>query len=473
MPTTEDSTVWIKIRPNDGTIDADAWATSNSFGLDYIAPSSVGVPTFGTITSTSIIINKPTVATEAGSGLYQWQTRRDSATELGLTAIATTEITDSSLSENTQYTYDVQFKDTATNLGNYGTTALKYTLADTPTNLVGTVTTDSITLTVDELPNATSDSSGYYFYRNNGSPNSGWIQTNTWNDTSILCNNRYTYYVKYRNGDGTETSALSLVKDSNPCGAVVMLFTPPAPVVSEFKTVENITQNVMPESVSPESVSNINDISPVVENEAIESINARENLIVKIISEAVEFVKGKLDNILKKVGLKRNLAKEQKTVVDYVKPLVLDVKNVSNKITNSITNFISYGTETTINLRENERVGILNSYKKAYKKLPEGENDWQDVIKIANGRFPSAKSFKKEEEAIEIFTIIYKRLPDFKNNNDEATVKIMSYGIRPKDRNLNSEKFAINIFKEIYNNLPETNQDWDIVRAIAYSGATR
>jgi len=45
--------------------------------------------------------------------------------------------------------------------------------------------------------------------------------------------------------------------------------------------------------------------------------------------------------------------------------------------------------------------------------------------------------------------------------------------LRPSDRNLNSEKTAIKTFKAIYGYNPSTASAWDIVRAIAYSGATR
>lgn len=213
--TTEDSTIYLRIRPNDGTTSATDWVTSNAFGFDNVAPSSVGVPTFGTITSSSIEIIKPDSVTEGGA-LNQWQARRNSTTELGLNATTTTSVIDSSLSENTQYTYDAQFNDGAGNTSIYGTTAQKYTLADTPTNLSASLNSNNITLTVDSLPNDTSGQSGYYFSRSGA--NSGWIQTNSWTDTGLSCGNSYTYSVKYRNGDGTETSEISTTKSTSGCG---------------------------------------------------------------------------------------------------------------------------------------------------------------------------------------------------------------------------------------------------------------
>jgi len=189
---------------------------SYTWVVDTLAPSSVGVPSFGTITSASIVVVKPATVTETGSGLYQWQVRKNSTTELGLNNISTTSITDSALSENTQYTYDVQFSDNANNVSSYGTQASKYTLVDTPTNLSTSSSANSVSLTVDSFPNDTNGQSGYYFSRSQGG-NSGWIQTNSWQDTGLSCGTSYTYSVMYRNGDGTETSSISTSQSTGGC----------------------------------------------------------------------------------------------------------------------------------------------------------------------------------------------------------------------------------------------------------------
>ena len=57
--------------------------------------------------------------------------------------------------------------------------------------------------------------------------------------------------------------------------------------------------------------------------------------------------------------------------------------------------------------------------------------------------------------------------------HDNAAVTVMAYGLRPANRNLNSEKAAIFTFKYIYKKSPATAEEWDVVRAIAYSGAKR
>lgn len=129
---------------------------------------------------------------------------------------------DTGLSENTQYAYRVKARNGDGTTTSYTATSSKYTLADTPTGLTTINTADqSITVSVDVLPNATSGSSGYYFSQ--GSHNSGWIQTNSWQDTGLGCSGSYSYSVKYRNRDGVETSAITQTfRTPNCAGAVII-----------------------------------------------------------------------------------------------------------------------------------------------------------------------------------------------------------------------------------------------------------
>jgi hypothetical protein len=139
----------------------------------------------------------------------------------------------------------------------------------------------------------------------------------------------------------------------------------------------------------------------------------------------------------------------------------------------ALANFITYGTPATVWLGWRERAGVLNSYKAAFGRVPYSAADWQDVIKIGNGRWPKEKSVKAENNAKSIFKKIYQRDANMKNSNDNAAVTVISYGLRPAKRNFNSEKTAILIFKGIYKFNPSGATDWDAVRAIAYSGAKR
>ncbi|MCX6752377.1 MAG: DUF2341 domain-containing protein [Candidatus Nomurabacteria bacterium] len=175
----------------------------------------------------------PTIGTPTvlSSSSIRWNFTDNSDDETGFriydntdtlaTSSATTGLSyldETGLSENTQYSGRY-----ATTYNGYGNSAsssaasAKYTLADTPTNLSASSNSNSVTLSVDSIPNATSGSSGYYFSRSGGG-NSGWIQTNSWTDTGLSCGHSYDYSVIYRNGDGTETSSISTTKSTSGCG---------------------------------------------------------------------------------------------------------------------------------------------------------------------------------------------------------------------------------------------------------------
>lgn len=133
VPTGESATVYLRFRPNDGTANATGWTSSAVFGVDNVAPSAVGAPTFGAISSAAINVVKPTVVTEGGSGLAQWQVRVNGGTPQDAISTGTGSLTISSgLATNAQYTFDVRFLDTMGNVSGYGTSAAKYTLAANP-----------------------------------------------------------------------------------------------------------------------------------------------------------------------------------------------------------------------------------------------------------------------------------------------------------------------------------------------------
>jgi hypothetical protein len=140
----------------------------------------------------------------------------------------------------------------------------------------------------------------------------------------------------------------------------------------------------------------------------------------------------------------------------------------------SLSFFISNGTPTTIILGAGERAGVLSSYMSVFDKLPRSVLEWQDIIKIANGRWPNQRNIESENKASdEYFTAIYNRQPDKNNANDSSAITVIAYGLRPAARNMESEAKATTIFKSIFNRSPLEAVDWDLVRAIAYSGAVR
>jgi chitodextrinase len=153
--------------------------------------------------------------------------------------------------------------------------------------------------------------------------------------------------------------------------------------------------------------------------------------------------------------------------------LVAQSVPISTNQKENIANFIQSGTPTTIVLGAGERAGSINSFNSAFSRLPNSALDWQDVVKIGNGRWTTQTSPTAEARAKISFKQVYLRTPNMTNAKDNAAVNIMAYGLRPAQRNTASEKTAILSFKYIYEKMPVSASDWDIVRAIAYSGAKR
>lgn len=139
----------------------------------------------------------------------------------------------------------------------------------------------------------------------------------------------------------------------------------------------------------------------------------------------------------------------------------------------SIAKFIHAGTETTSRLGAGERAGVIESYWEAFNKLPKTENEWEDVIKIANSRYPEELNKNREQEMEKFFQAIFNREPNLKNLHDEIAIAILTYGFRPTERNLFNEAAGIKSFKWIFKRNPKTALDWNIIRTIAYSGAQR
>jgi hypothetical protein len=150
-----------------------------------------------------------------------------------------------------------------------------------------------------------------------------------------------------------------------------------------------------------------------------------------------------------------------------------NMKGITENNKSSIVNFIVYGTKNSLKLGEGERAGVVSSFKSAFGKMPTTESDWIDVLAIANGRWPNQVSKSAEDKAKVEFKKIYKRANKITNNNDNAAITIMAYGLRNVIRNTKSENVSIKAFKSIYKKGPISASDWDIVRAIAYSGAKR
>ena len=204
-----------------------------------------------------------------------------------------------------------------------------------------------------------------------------------------------------------------------------------------------------------------------------EKISAAQAQLNQILIDATAVYSENIENILANASSGRDAKKEKNTLDKYIKELTKAIKNLTATDNNRLNFFITYGTVGTKILGAGERAGVLNSYKAAFGKLPKTETEWQDAIKIAGGRWPSERNAAAETKAKTSFKKIYGREANMDNQNDNAAVTVMAYGLRPANRNLNSEKAAILAFKYFLKRTPTTAVDWDIVRAIAYSGAKR
>ncbi|MBT6691670.1 hypothetical protein HOB10_05055 [Candidatus Parcubacteria bacterium] len=198
--------------------------------------------------------------------------------------------------------------------------------------------------------------------------------------------------------------------------------------------------------------------------------------IVDMEKKAQLLLGNSLGDILDELKELRSIVKEQQNEIKYLRSLVADVASVAQSVKDTINQFITYGVDTnTKNLGEGERAAVIHSYKSAFGKLPESEDEMTDAIKIANGRWPSKTNEAAEHRAKVEFKKIYLRDANMEQPNDNAAVTVMAYGLRQRaeNRNLNSETEGIKTFKYIYNKLPETTEDWNIMQSITYSGATR
>jgi len=185
-------------------------------------------------------------------------------------------------------------------------------------------------------------------------------------------------------------------------------------------------------------------------------------------------VRADIDEILPAMGnIERNHVGERLSRATLEDTLGIDLSLYEPRAQYALTNYITYGSPDTAKLGWGERAGVLNSFMAAFGKVPAVADDWSDIIKIANGRWPTQRSEMAENRSAEHFRKIYLREPNRANPHDDAAVTVVAYGLRPANRNMESEAAAIRIFKAIYGYAPTGAVDWDVARAIAYSGATR
>ena len=218
-------------------------------------------------------------------------------------------------------------------------------------------------------------------------------------------------------------------------------------------------------------------VNCLFDDESYESeVNFINTEITQINNNASNLFQNKLDKILTELNQLRDIVKEQQTQIKYLTKLKKDVKALSKTVESAINNFITYGVDNnTKKLGAGERAAVMHSFKSAFNKLPETEEELADAIKIASGRWPSSRSKIAEKQAKKQFQKIYKRIANMDNANDNAAITIMAYGLRQKaeNRNLESERTGIKTFQNIYGYHPKTTEDWNIMQSITYSGSSR
>ena len=196
---------------------------------DNTPPENVGISSI-TADSSSQLTLLALTATDSESGLHQlpYQFKRNS-TELGWQASTT--LTDSGLSANTQYTYQVKARDANGNESDYSApVSNRYTLANVPSSLALTANSAS-QITASWSANSNPSGTEYFIENTTAGTNSGWTTNTSWVSSGLSCERSYSFRVKARNGDGVQTDTISISQSTDSCGGGVpgTWYRPPSP----------------------------------------------------------------------------------------------------------------------------------------------------------------------------------------------------------------------------------------------------
>jgi len=213
-----DATYYWCAQNNDG-VATSSWTQMGSFTLDTTAPTNIGIDSVTADSSSQITIVAET-ASDSGAGLHStpyWfdETSGESGATDSSSYQASTTYVDSGLSPNTQYSYRVKAKDSLDNESSYSSASSVYTLANVPSTLSFSVTNSQIVASW----SANSNPSGteYYIENTSAGTNSGWITDTNWTSSDLDCGTTYSFRVKARNADSTETSYTSSSVSTSAC----------------------------------------------------------------------------------------------------------------------------------------------------------------------------------------------------------------------------------------------------------------
>jgi hypothetical protein len=304
---------------------------------------------------------------------------------------------------------------------------------------------------------------------NTPTPDSSWSDwTDISGSTITSPSNRYLQVkATLATTDGTETptlSAMTIDYTNLSVGPVL-----PLPASNNNQGNSNITPPITNETNTPTNTTS------AATNGTSNSTNTTTpgiSMLDNILNEAKILATKDTSLLLNHLGIQADITKEQAGLTKYQTILDLD-KTISNEAKLTINDFMVYGTLSTLRLGAGERAAVINSYYRAYSRLPDSEAEWSDALKIANGRWPNERNSNIENQAKIEFYRVYGRNPEMTNNIDQNTIMVMAYGLMPLPRNLNNERIAITTFRWVYGHNPVSALAWNIVRAVAYSGAGR
>ena len=168
-------------------------------------PNPATINSISALSNTSIKINA-TEASDSGVGGVQYYFNETTGNGNDSGWQSSNIYTDSGLSVNTQYCYNVQYRDAVNNTGNKSEDSCKYTLANIPTNLQATeINPTQIVLEW----NANGNPAGTYYNLYRGTSSIYESTSTTYTDSGLSCNAQYTYKVRAKNGDNVYTNFTS------------------------------------------------------------------------------------------------------------------------------------------------------------------------------------------------------------------------------------------------------------------------
>jgi len=234
---TGDTTRTVYCRTYDGALYSTE--ATHTYVVDTTGPTNVGISSITADSSSQLTVTAKTATDSSGldTAPYQFEETSGNSGASSSDWQASTAFADTGLTPNTQYTYEVRVKDSLGNISDYSSTLSKYTLAAVPGT--PTLTVDSATqITASWSANSNPAGTQYYAANTTNSTNSGWITDAAWTSSGLTCNTSYTFTVKAKNGDGTETTTSTSSATTAGCpgggGLPVGAYIPPSAPLAGF-----------------------------------------------------------------------------------------------------------------------------------------------------------------------------------------------------------------------------------------------